>query len=291
MFAPDDAPDALERRTIAVHDGDVADVRASYYGNRVAFTPGDAPHFAVDGDPATAWRAGAFGATTGLFWEVDLKERADTSTITILQPVTGATNRYIVDARITLDDGLATETTFDVTLDESSRAVPGQVVDLPVESFQTMRFEVRRDNIGDIADYTTLPAVGLAEVTIPGVTDDRIVRVPRLDAFGLTDAEQLADQQLTYLFTRQRIDPATPNEAPAERSLVREFEVPDERPFVLSGEARLGGQRQRGGTRRPVRRRLPGDRRSAPRRQPGLAWSLAIDRQRRPPRGRHRSTT
>ncbi len=240
VFAPDDAPDALERRTIAVHDGDVADVRASYYGNRVAFTPGDAPHFAIDGDPATAWRAGAFGSTTGLFWELDLKERADTSTITILQPVTGATNRYIVDARITLDDDMETETTFDVTLDESSRAEPGQVVELPVESFQTMRFEVRRDNIGDIADYTTLPAVGLAEVTIPGVTDDRIVRVPRLDAFGLTDADRLADQQLTYLFTRQRIDPATPNEAPAEGALVREFEVPDERSFVLSGEARLG---------------------------------------------------
>jgi hypothetical protein len=64
--------------------------------------------------------------------------------------------------------------------------------------------------------------------------------VPRLDAFGLTDADRLADQQLTYLFTRQRIDPATPNEAPAEPSLVREFEVPDERSFVLSGEARLG---------------------------------------------------
>ncbi len=44
------------RQTVAVHDGDVADVRASYYGNRVAFTTGDAPAFAIDGDPATAWR-------------------------------------------------------------------------------------------------------------------------------------------------------------------------------------------------------------------------------------------
>jgi arabinofuranan 3-O-arabinosyltransferase len=241
VFAPDDAPDALDRRTIAVHDADVADVRASYYGNRVAFTPGDAPHFALDGDPATAWRAGAFGQTTGLFWEVELNERADTSTITILQPVTGATNRYIVDARLTLDADTSAETTVDVVLDESSRAVPGQVIELPVDGFQTMRFEVRRDNIGEIADYTTLPAVGLAEVTIPGIRDDRIVRLPRLDAFGLVD-DRLADQRLTYLFTRQRIDPATPNEAPAERSLVREFDVPDSRTFVLRGEARLGGR-------------------------------------------------
>ena len=278
VFAPDEAPDALERRTIAVHDGDVADVRASYYGNRVALTPGDAPHFAVDGDPATAWRAGAFGATTGLFWELDLNERADTSTITILQPVTGATNRYIVDARLTLDDGMATETTFDVTLDESSRAVPGQGVALPVDSFQTLRFEVRRDNIGDIADYTTLPAVGLAEVTIAGVHDDRVVRVPRLDAFGLTDADRLADQQLTYLFTRQRIDPATPNEAPAEPSLVREFEVPDQRSFVLSGEARLGDRASEetlaqvfdDATRVVADRRLGGS--------PGSRGASAIDR-------------
>jgi arabinofuranan 3-O-arabinosyltransferase len=242
VFAPDDAPDALERRTIAVHAADVADVRASYYGNRVAFTPGDAPHFAVDGDPATAWRAGAFGRTTGLFWELDLRERVETSSITVQQPVTGATNRYIVDARITLDDGTADETTFDVTLDESSRAVPGQTIELPVDGFRTLRIEVRRDNIGDIADYTTLPAVGIAEVTIPGVVDDRLVRLPRLDAFGLIDEERLADQRLTYLFTRQRIDPATPNEAPAERSLVRQFEVPESRTFVLSGEARLGGR-------------------------------------------------
>ena len=227
------------RQTVAVHDGDVADVRASYYGNRVAFTTGDAPSFAIDGDPATAWRAGAFGPTTGLLWEVDLVERTATSTIGILQPITGATNRYITDGRITLDAGLDTETTFDVSLGEESRSVPGQTVELPVDSFQTLRFEVRRDNIGKIADYTAWPGVGLAEVVIPGVRDDRIVRVPSLDAFDIVDADASADQRLTYVFTRQRIDPATPNESPAETALVRDFTVHGTRTFTLAGEPRV----------------------------------------------------
>jgi arabinofuranan 3-O-arabinosyltransferase len=242
VFLPEDATSGEPRQTVAVHLGDVADVRASYYGNRVAFTTGDAPSFAIDGDPASAWRAGAFGSTTGLRWEVDLVDRASTSTIGVLQPITGATNRYIVEGRITLDADLATETTFDVQLGEDSRREPGQAIDLPVDSFQTLRFEVRSDNIGKIADYTALPSVGLAEITIPGVSDERIVRVPSLDAFDIVDPDTIADQRLSYLFTRQRIDPATPNESPAERFLVREFTVPDSRSFVLSGEIRVSGR-------------------------------------------------
>ncbi len=243
VFRPDPDPDgARSRQTYAVHDADVADVRASYYGNRVAFTPGDAPAFAVDGDPTTAWRAGAFGPTGGLRFEVDLVEPAETDTITILQPITGAVNRFIIDARITLDAGRPGETSFDVVLDERSRTEPGQPIDLPVDSFETLRFEVLRDNIGEIADYTALPGVGLAEVTIPGVVDDRVVRTPSLDDFDIVDPDALADQRLTYMFTRQRIDPAAPNEAPAERSLVRDFFVPDSRAFALSGEARTSGQ-------------------------------------------------
>ncbi len=239
VFVPDGDTD---RRTIAAHRGDVADVRASYYGNRIAFTPGDSPAFAIDGDPTTAWRAGAFGPTGGLRWEVDLVEPVDASTITLLQPITDTTSRYIVGATITLDAGLPTESTFDVVLDERSRAEPGQPVDLPVDTFQTLRVEIVDDNVGKVADYTILPGVGLAEVTIPGVTDDRVVRTPSLDSFGIVDDRLLVDQRVTYLFTRQRIDPATPNEAPPEPTLIREFDVPDGREFALTGDVRLSAQ-------------------------------------------------
>jgi arabinofuranan 3-O-arabinosyltransferase len=242
VFLPDNDSIVEPRQTIAVHNGDVTDVRASYYGNRVAFTTGDAPAFAIDGNPETAWRAGAFGPTTGLRWEVDLANRVDTSSIGILQPINGATNRYIVDGRITLDADLPTETTFDVVLGDESLREPGQTIDLPTNSFQKLRFEVLRDNIGKIADYTAMPGVGLAEIIIPGVVDDLVVRVPSLDAFDIVDADTLADQRLSYLFTRQRLDPATPNESPAERFLVREFTVPDSRSFTVAGELRVSGR-------------------------------------------------
>ncbi len=96
--------------------------------------------------------------------------------------------------------------------------------------------------MGEIADYTAWPGVGLAEVTIPGVSDDRIVRLPSLDAFDIGDPATSADQRLTYMFTRQRIDPATPNESPAERFLTREFDVPTTRSFSITGEARVSGR-------------------------------------------------
>ena len=239
VFLPENESGDEPRQTVAAHVADVADVRASYYGNRVAFTTGDAPAFAIDGDPSTAWRAGAFGPTTGLLWEVDLVDRVTTSTIDVLQPITGAVNRYIVEGRITLDADLETETSFDVILDENSRSFPGQTIELPTDSFRTLRFEVRRDNIGELSDYSAWPGIGLAEVVIPGVRDDRIVRVPRLDAFDIVDTDTIEQQRLSYLFTRQRIDPATPNEGPGETTMVREFSVPAGRSFTVSGDARV----------------------------------------------------
>jgi hypothetical protein len=242
VFLPDRETIDEPRQTVAAHVADVADVRASYYGNRVAFTTGDAPAFAIDANPSTSWQAGAFGPTTGLRWEVDLVDRVTTSTIDILQPITGAVNRYIVEAQITLDAGLETETRFDILLDEDSRSFPGQTIQLPTDSFRTLRFEVRRDNVGELSDYSAWPGVGLAEVVIPGVSDDRIVRVPSLDAFDIVDTDTIDDHRLSYLFTRQRIDPATPNEDPGETTLVREFIVPTDRSFTVSGEARVSSE-------------------------------------------------
>jgi len=231
--------DELARQTIGVHVGDVADVRSSYYGYRVAYTPEDAPWFAVDGDPSTAWRAGIFDEVEGLVWEVDLREPAPVTTIELLQPITGATNRFVTRARITLDDAVS----FDVDLDERSRSLPGQTVEFPadlgVESYTSLRIEVLADNVGTISSYVGQPGIGLAEVRIPGVRDDRVVRVPSLDAFDGVVPESFDDQRVSLLFTRQRLDPATSNQFSAEPFLVRSFEVPDTRSFDVSGEARL----------------------------------------------------
>lgn len=231
------------RQTIAVHEADVADVRASYYGNRIAYTPEDAPWFAIDGDPTTAWRAGVFDTTSGLTWEVDLAapiEPVDAASVTLLQPTTGAVNRYITEVRITLDD----DRSFDVTLDETSRTTPGQAIALPPGAFRSMRIEVLADNVGELSTYGAQPGVGLAEVTIPGVRDDRVVRVPGLGDFAHLDTSQLDTQRLTYLLTRERIDPATSNRSSPEQHMVRRFDVPAaaaDRAFELTGEVRLSG--------------------------------------------------
>ena len=223
------------RQTRAAHEADVADVRASFYGNRIAFTPEDAPWFAIDGDPATAWRAGVFAPAVGLRWEVDLAEPTTARTMTVLQPVTGSTDRFITRLRVTLDD----ETSFEVVLDDRSRSVPGQPVELPDTAFESMRLEVLADNVGELSSYTGSPGVGLAEVAIDGVTDDRVVTVPGLDEFEHLDPAYRTDDRLSYLLTRTRIDPATSNRSAPEPRLVRTIEVPDTRAFDLVGEARL----------------------------------------------------
>ncbi len=228
----------VDRQTIGVHRGDVSDIRASYYGNRVAYTPEDAPWFAIDGNPSTAWRAGVFEKTTGLIWEVDLSEPAEASMITLLQPVTGAVGRFITEARVTLDD----ETSFVAQLDERSRTIPGQPIDLPVDSFRSMRIEILADNVGELSSYFGQPGVGFAEVTIPGVVDDRVVRLPALDDFAIVDDQRIAEQRLSYLLTRQRIDPAVPNRSSPEPFIVREITVPEQRSFNVTGEARLSAE-------------------------------------------------
>ncbi len=235
-------PDIVDQQTRAVHLADVAAVRASYYGNRIAFTPEDAPWFAIDGDPATAWRAGVFDAAEGLVWEVDLAApvapTSTTTTVEVLQPTTGVTTRYITSIDITLDGPDGT-TTVRADLDERSRAEPGQSITLPGVTFDSLRIEVRRDNLGPLANYGAHPGVGLAEVRIPGVVDDRVTDVPGLGDFPALDPGDVTDDRLTYVLTRQRIDPATSNRTAPEPAMSRRIDVSGDRTFELRGEARL----------------------------------------------------
>ena len=232
LFGPGD-----ERLTRAQHEADFADIRASYYGNRIAYTPEDAPWFATDGDPSTAWRAAVFEPTVGLVWEADLTTPVSAPTVTILQPTTGATSRYITEIRVTLDDTVS----FDATLDERSRTVPGQPIELPDQPFEMLRIEVLADNVGELSNYAAQPGVGFAEITIADISDDRAVRVPGFDAFTFLPTSALASQRLTYVLTRERLDPATANRTAPEPRMVRLIDVADERSFELNGEVRIAG--------------------------------------------------
>ena len=232
LFGPGD-----ERLTRATHEADIADIRASYYGNRIAYTPEDAPWFATDGDPSTAWRAAVFEPTVGLIWEADLTAPVTSPTVTVLQPTTGATDRFITEIRVSLDDTVA----FDATLDERSRVAPGQPLELPDQPFETLRIEVLADNVGELNNYAAQPGVGFAEVTIAGLRDDRAVAVPGFDAFEFLPPSAPLSQRLTYVLTRERIDPATANRTAPEPRMVRRIDVAQERSFDLVGEVRLAG--------------------------------------------------
>ncbi len=225
-----------DRQTVGRHLADVADVRASYYGNRIAFTPEDAPWFAIDGDPTTAWRAGVFDTTEGLVWEVELDEPVAADHLTVLQPTTGAVNRFVTAVDVVLDE----RDPIRVTLDERSRTAPGQRVELPTEgAFSTVRIEIVADNVGRLSNYGAQPGVGFAEITIPGVVDDRVVSMPGLDAFPDLPTDDVADQRVTVMMTRDRIDPATSNRTSPEPAINRRFDTPDTRTYELTAEVRL----------------------------------------------------
>ena len=79
----------------------VARVDATAYGNPVTYTPDDRPANAIDGDPRTAWRVGAFSDVRRR--AVGGRARADAATtdhLTVLQPITGSRNRFITKVRL-----------------------------------------------------------------------------------------------------------------------------------------------------------------------------------------------
>ena len=232
--------DDLMEQTVAVHQADVAAVRASYYGNKFAYTPEDAPWFALDGDPGTAWRAGVFDEADGLVWEAEFTHPVSADEVTLLQPVTGIVDRYIVEVAITLDD----RPPIRVTLDDSSRALPGQAIPLSGPEFARIRIEIVDDNLGPLSSYAGRPGVGLAEVTIAGVIDDRTTRLPVASSAALVvdGVSPRPDQRLTYVLTRQRINPATSNRSAPELWMDRTFELSMSRPFTVSGQVRVSTQ-------------------------------------------------
>ena len=233
-----DGSTELADQTIAVHLGDVADVAASSYGGRIIYTAEDAPGFAIDGDPSTAWRAGIAEESVGLRWVADFVAPEDLDVLRLLQPQVGANDRFITRVVVRTDAGTAE---FD--LDDSSRLDLGQELNLSTGGLDgpttRVEIEVISDNLGELSSYVGQPGVGFAEITPVRsdgsvVIDDRTVRLPMIADLGI-----LADEPLTYVLTRQRIDPSTPNRQAPEPAIDRLFDVPSVRSFVLTGQARL----------------------------------------------------
>jgi arabinofuranan 3-O-arabinosyltransferase len=229
-------PDATsDTQTVSVYEGGI-EARATSYGNPVTFTPEERAAYAVDGDPETAWRTGAFSDARGERLELTLTSPVTTDRITLLQPTTDPRNRFIESVRLRFDDGDA----VDVDLTRQSRDEPGQVVTFPQRTFQHLSLEILSDTSGDnVVRYAGFSSVGFAEVAIGGddARVDEIVRLPN-DLLEAAGADSM-DHPLAISLNRLRQDPSDTTRLDEEHAISRRFTLPSARNFSLGGEARL----------------------------------------------------
>jgi hypothetical protein len=223
----------------------VTAVRASDYGNPVSYTPEDRPAHALDGDPRTAWKVGAFDEVRGEYLRVELSGPLSLDGLHLTQP---STARWITQATIELSDGSSVETALLAPFE----APEGQAVAFAPRTVTWFEIHVDDVSLPRQSDYAGVPPVGLAEIGLrgPGIaTDeplrfDEVVRLPE----DLLSAEPLAqdgspdgslDHTLTLVLARLRANAAEPFRADPETHLARSFALPSARSFGLEGEVRI----------------------------------------------------
>ncbi len=226
-------PDADDDAYTTVEQRGVRQVIATNYGNPVTYTPENRPANALDRDLDTAWRVGDFSPVEGERLRIDTEEPVTTDHVDLVQPVSGARDRYITRVQVLLDGEDAG--TFD--LDDSSRTPDGQRLDLGERTFSRLDLVVRGDNVGARRRYDGLSPVGFAEVRVGDVRVDEVVRLPS-DLLAAAGAGS-ADSALDVLLERNRSNPLQQGRGDEELSMVRAFDLPTARSFSLAGDARL----------------------------------------------------
>jgi arabinofuranan 3-O-arabinosyltransferase len=219
-----------ERSQTIVELAGAKSIDASAYGNVVSLFPEDRPANAFDGDPRTSWRVDLpkFRALPGdndQLLRIDLGRRVTADHVDVVQPQA----RPGTQALETFDVVLDGDRVFSATVDPAVAFSPaGTRVELDGKPFSTL--ELR------IPDTGYVGPVGIAEVTIPGVHVEELIRLPRsLEALGRVDAPI----PLAYVLTRLRADPSQAYRVDPELSLHRRFDVPTAMRFTLSGTARI----------------------------------------------------
>ena len=214
-------------QTVAWYGDDVADVRATSYGNIVAFSTEARPINAIDGNPQTAWSTGGFADAVGERLQIDYSHPITADHIDLVQ-LDG--NRYITKASIFLD-GKQIST---VKMNESSFVSPGQRVDFGgAQTFTKLEIRVDDTNIGNVVNYLGWSNVGFREVTVPGVNAQEWIVTPSL---GLNE---FASAPLSYVFSRWRVNPLEGYRQDPELQLRRIFSSPRATSLPFKATARL----------------------------------------------------
>ena len=217
-------------RTVARQEG--IRVEASGYGNPVTYTPGDRPFHAVDGRVDTAWRVGGFSDVRGERITLHLDHPVHLDALTILQAGGADQNRWITEVVVTVDGR-----PHRVTLGPSSRREPGQRVPLEAAGpAASVVVEITDTDVGQRPHYAGLSAVGFAELAIDGIAARETIVLPT----SLTTVSgQDRGAELVVLLSRQRVEPRDPQRHDPEVAMDRTVDVPWDRTFRLTGEARL----------------------------------------------------
>ena len=213
--------------------------QASAYGNPVSYTPSDRAVGAVDGDPATAWRVGAFEAVDGQYLELRLRTPVTTDRLTLLQSLRQG-NRWMTGVELTFGSGSGVDPTdaVPVALTDASRRAPGQQITFPTRTFDRLRITITRTNREGLARYTGISDVGIAEVTVPGVEPTTEIIRPPVDLLARAGPSSISSP-LTYLFNRRSANPAEVVVQDEEPSMLRWVEGPVTRTFTPFGKARV----------------------------------------------------
>ncbi|GAB3899037.1 alpha-(1-_3)-arabinofuranosyltransferase [Kibdelosporangium lantanae] len=175
----------VQHQTVAAYRG-IRGVSASSSGGFAdsvrASDPSSMPFAALDGDPYTAWQSSSYSGPAGQWLQVDLDTPrvVDQVTLRILDDI--RVGWPVTRLRITTDTG---SQDFPVARGSAPQTFPVRA---------GLTGQVRVTVLSVAADLTS-GAVGIAELSIPGVTAQRALAVP-------ADVQPGAGQATSFVFSR-----------------------------------------------------------------------------------------
>ena len=216
-------------QSVAWFGNDVADVRATNYGNIVAYSAEVRPANAIDGDLRTAWTTGGFSDVLGDQLVIDYTRPVTADHIDLLQ---AGGNRWITKVTILLEGQPVTT----VDMSDASFEAPGQRVDLGgSRTFSSLGLRIDDANITGLSTWMGFSNVGFREVTVPGVSAQEWIVTP---SAGVNELAPTSNQ-VSYLFSRIRSNPIEGFRQDTELALRRIFHVGAADRFRPVGQARL----------------------------------------------------
>ena len=223
-------------RSVTIGVGGTVD--ATRYGGLITFDPDQRAGAAVDGDTTTAWQVDDLTNPVGQKLTITLPDPVTSSSIGLLQSQVPLRTRFINAVSLTFNG----TDSISVPLDGASRSGGGQRIEFPERTFSTLTITVDGVTVGPEAASQGVSRTGFAEVRIPGVQLNEIIRTPSRITNQLRG--QSLTHRLAYVLSRSRSNPAdtTSDRRDEELSLLRQIEVPDSRSFSLTGTARLSGR-------------------------------------------------